>query len=86
MSPGAFLRTMGYLVLITAALKASMRQVNTIEKQIDPLERLPPAWWGGPLSATLGAHGAAVGDERLLDVFGGGVRFEDKCARAVRHI
>lgn len=82
---GFVLWTFGYLILISGAMKASARQAAAAHgpAAVDPLDRLPPFWWGGPAALAFALFGTAVGPERMMDGFGRVLDLEGEVARAV---
>lgn len=68
---GLFLWTTSYMIMISAALKveakASRHSATTVDR--DPLDRLPPYWWGVWPALAFAGFGSIVGAERMMDGF-----------------
>lgn len=80
---GFLLWTLAYLILVGAAFKAGARLDPKAEVQVDPMDRLPPFWWGGPVLLGFAVFGSAVGAERMMDGFERVLRVECEVAKAV---
>jgi hypothetical protein len=80
---GFVLWTVGYFILVCGAMKAAARQAPAAKAPVDPLERLPPFWWGGSIALGFSLFGAVVGAERMTDGFEELLRAEGEIARAV---
>ena len=79
---GMFLWTTSYLILITGALKAAAKH-PAAAAGVDPLDRLPPYWWGVAPAVAFAIYGAVVGAEQMMDGFSTGVRIQNKVSEAV---
>jgi|GEM_PF-6346264 len=87
---GAFLGfviwTVAYLILFSVAIKVAGRQEPAAKVHFEPLEKLPPFWWGSSIALGFSLFGAIVGAERMMDGFEKVIRVEGEVARAVsRH-
>jgi hypothetical protein len=90
---GLFVWMFAYLILIVAAMKATVRQpapvaapvaaVAAPPAPVDPFSRLPAFSWGGTVVVGFALFGAVAGAERMLDGFEKVVRVEDQAWQAV---
>ncbi len=80
---GSVLWTFGYLMLVSGAMKASARQAPAAKARVDPIDRLPPFWWGGSAAVGFALLGSVVGAERMMDGFDRLLRVELEIGRAV---
>jgi len=80
---GLVLWTIAYSILLAASLKASTRHAPSVAEAVNPLDRLPPFSWCGPVMLGFALFSAVVGAERMMDGFEKVVRIEGEVARAV---
>jgi hypothetical protein len=84
---GLFLWTAGYVILCSMAMKAGARiaarpQAALAAPIIDPMDRLPPYWWGAYPAFAFACYGSIVGAERMMDSFQTIMRWLSKFAEA----
>ncbi len=94
---GLMLWTFFYLILVSAALKASGRRqllqppangqaVAMAKAPTDPFDLLPPFWWGGGVALVFAGYGTVVGAERMMDGFDAVLLLECRFSQALtRH-
>jgi hypothetical protein len=79
---GLFLWTTSYMLVFSVVIRAGAKHPEAAAKA-DPMDLLPPYWWGAAFAAGFAGYGTAVGAERMMDGFEKCVRIQGKIAEAI---
>ena len=79
---GLFLWVVAYVIFFMAVIRVVAKHAQDAEKMIDPVDLLPPFWWGSGVVLGFALFGAWVGAERMMDGFEAVLRAEGVAARA----